>query len=107
MLGLIIPPYFGWAIGTFIGAISTSFMGEQLQDALGIALYGMFIALIVPQMKKSRAILIVVLLAVLISALFKYVSFFSNISAGFALIIAALVSACICAKLFPIDDKEA
>lgn len=107
MLGLIIPPYFGWAIGTFIGAISTSFMGEQLQDALGIALYGMFIALIVPEMKKSRAVLIVVLLAVLISALFKYVSFLSNISAGFALIIAALVSACVCAKLFPIDDKEA
>ncbi|WP_054199504.1 AzlC family ABC transporter permease [Clostridium baratii] len=104
MLGLIIPPYFGWAIGTFIGAISTSFMGEKLQDSLGIALYGMFIALIVPEMKKSKPILIVVLIAAFISALFKYVKFLNVISEGFVLIIASLVAAVICAKLFPIKE---
>ena len=106
MLGLIVPPYFGWALGTFIGAISTSFMGEKLQDSLGIALYGMFIALIVPEMKKSKPILIVVLIAAFISALFKYVKFLNVISEGFVLIIASLVAAVICAKLFPIKEED-
>ena len=106
MLGLIVPPYFGWVLGTFIGAISTSFMGEKLQDSLGIALYGMFIARIVPEMKKSKPILIVVLIAAFISALFKYVKFLNIISEGFVLIIASLVAAVICAKLFPIKEED-
>lgn len=106
MCGLITLPYIGWGFGTFIGAVSTKFMGENLQDALGIALYGMFIALIVPAVKKNKAIFISVCIAIFISILFRYIHLLSKVSTGFVVIIASITASCVCAKLFPIEEEE-
>lgn len=106
MLGLITLPYCGWALGTFLGAISTSFMPERLQDALGIALYGMFIAIIIPEAKRNKSILIVIIIAIGISCLFKYFPYLNNVSAGFAMIITSVVAAAIGAKILPLKEVD-
>ena len=71
MTGLVFLPYWGWALGTALGAVICSVLPELVQNAMGIALYAMFIALIVPGSKKSRAVLAVVAIAVTACAAFE------------------------------------
>ncbi len=104
MLGLMTLPYLGWALGTFIGAITTKFLPPSLQDSLGIALYAMFIALIIPQVKKSKPILVVVIIAVIISCIFRYITCLNKVSSGFVVIVASIISSAIGAYLFPIKE---
>lgn len=104
MLGLISFPYIGWALGTFIGAVSTEFMPVKLQDALGIALYGMFLAIIIPSSKKDKNILKAILISVGMSIMFFYVPILNKVSGGFSIIICSLVGAGIMAKLKPIKE---
>jgi len=56
MLGLITTPIVGWSMGTLIGAVATSLLPEAVSDAMGIALYGMFIAIIVPPAREHKNI---------------------------------------------------
>lgn len=106
MAGLIITPVIGWTGGTFLGATATSFMPESLSNAMGIALYGMFIAIIVPAAKEQKSVLFAVILAILASVIFAYVPVLSNLSSGWAIIIITVVVSAVCALLFPIDTKE-
>lgn len=106
MLGLITCPYLGWAIGTFIGAISTAFMPVKLQDSLGIALYGMFLAIIIPASKKDNAVLKAIVISSLMSIGFFYLPVLRNISGGFSIIICSIVGAMIMAKLRPVKEEK-
>ena len=106
MLGLMTCPYLGWALGTFIGAISTAFMPEKLQDSLGIALYGMFLAIIIPASKKDNAVLKAVVISSLMSIGFFYLPVLKNISSGFSIIICSIGGAIIMAKLKPVKEEE-
>ena len=45
----------GWTLGTFLGALLGTALPDRLGRALGVALYGMFIAIIIPPAKKSRS----------------------------------------------------
>ncbi len=107
MFGLIILPILGWTIGTALGACTSEILPPMLQNAFGIALYTMFIAIIIPPAKKSKSVLLVIGLSVALTCLFYYVPFFSFISDGFKIIIATLVSSSIAAWLFPIKDGNA
>lgn len=104
MLGLISFPYIGWALGTYIGAVSTKFMPVTLQDALGIALYGMFLAIIVPAGKKNKAVLRAIIISAVMSISFFYIPVLNKISGGFAIIISSLIGAFVMAKLKPIKE---
>ncbi|SFC95720.1 AzlC family ABC transporter permease [Clostridium uliginosum] len=104
MLGIITLPYLGWALGTFIGAITTTILPNSLQDALGIALYAMFIALIIPQVKISKPIFIVVLIAIIFSCLFKFVPYLNKVSCGFAVIMSSIIASIIGAYFFPVKE---
>lgn len=106
MFGLITMPYLGWAFGTYIGAVATTFLSNDLRNSLGIALYAMFIALIIPEVRKSKPILIVVLIAVTFSCIFKYVPYVCKISSGFAVIICTIMAAGIGAYFFPIKEDK-
>src|SRR5574344_622157 len=92
MYGLITCPYFGWALGTLIGASTSSILSSGMKGAMGIALYAMFIAIVIPPSKKSRQVLFVVLLSITITCLLRYVPLFHFISYGFGVIIATLVA---------------
>lgn len=104
LFGLISIPIFGWNLGTILGVFISDLLPLTLQNAMGIALYGMFIALIVPPARKERKILVIIMIAVAIMCMFRYISIFSGISSGFRIIISSVVAAAAGAYFFP--NKE-
>ena len=105
-LGIIIAPYIGWSLGTFLGAVCGEVLPPMIVSALGVALYGMFIAIVVPPMKHSWKISIVVAIAVALSLCFKFVPLLKDISSGFAIIICAVVASLFGAIVFPVEDEK-
>ena len=103
--GLATLPYFGWALGTFIGAILGNVLPDRLMSALSVAIYGMFVAVVVPEMKKARPVLIVVIIAILLSCLFYYVPLLSKISSGITITIVAISAAFIGSIFYPVKDE--
>ena len=106
LYGLILTPYLGWSFGTFLGAIAGNLLPAIIISALGIAIYGMFIAIVIPFAKGSKKGMLCVLFSALLSCLFYYVPALSVIPSGFVIIIIALFVSVIFALLFPIDDGE-
>lgn len=104
--GLATLPYLGWSAGTLLGAILGSILPDRLMSALSLAIYGMFVAIVVPEMKKSRPVTIVVILAIILSCAFYYIPFLSSISSGITITVAAIVSAIAGAVLFPVDEEN-
>lgn len=107
-LGLSTLPYFGWSLGTMVGAICGEILPAMVTNALGVALYGMFVAIVVPQMKSHRPTIFAVAIAVTLSCAFKFFPPLSGVSVGFAIIICALVASLVAAALFPmkVDNGE-
>ena len=87
-----------------LGAVAGQALPQMFTAAMGILLYGMFIAIIIPPSRKSRSVFGAVLIAALISLLFKFV--FTKISVGFAIIISASVAAAVMALIAPVPDDE-
>lgn len=106
LYGLILLPYFGWALGTFLGAAAGKILPDIVTSALGIAIYGMFIAIIVPPAKTCRPVLRVLIIAIALSCLFYWVPVLNRLSSGFVIILCALVAAGLGAYLYPVEDKE-
>ena len=106
MYGLITLPFIGWTAGTVLGAFSTGILPDSLKGAMGIALYAMFIALIIPPSKHSRPVLIIVLISIAITCIIKYLPILSFISSGFRIIIASVLAAGIGTFLFPEATEE-
>ncbi|MBP3378897.1 MAG: AzlC family ABC transporter permease, partial [Clostridia bacterium] len=105
MYGMILISFLGWSGGTLLGAAAGQVLPVSLTNAMGIVLYGMFIAIVVPVAKEKKSVLAASFIAIIFSVLFEYVITF--ISGGFAVIISAVISAAVCAALFPIKDDEA
>ena len=105
MLGLILTPIIGWTSGTIIGAVATSLLPEALTDAMGIALYGMFIAIIIPPAREQKSVLFAVVLAIAASYAFAYLPIFSMISGGWSVILIAVVVSALAAWLFPVAEE--
>lgn len=105
-LGLAALPYLGWTSGTLAGAVLGNILPQSVSDALGLAIYGMFIAIVVPEMKKDRNILKMVILAVFMSCCIFYIPLFGHISQGFAIIICAVAASAAGAVFFPIETEE-
>ena len=104
MYGIILTATFGWTSGTFLGAVFGAILPPLLTSSMGILLYGMFIAIVVPQAKKNGKIFFVVGISALLSSVCKY--FIPSISGGFAVIICSVLSAVLGALVFPINDTE-
>lgn len=104
MYGLILISFCGWTGGTLLGAMAGHVLPTALTDAMGIMLYGMFLAVIVPAARKSLGVLVVIGAAAAVSILFYYV--FTSVSAGFSVIISAIVAAALGTLLFPVEEKE-
>lgn len=104
MYGLILISALGWTLGTFLGAAAGSVLPQMITDAMGLVLYGMFLAIIIPPARESKSVLFVVLVAAGLSVLFYYV--FTAVSSGFAIIISAVGAALLGAWLFPIPEEE-
>ena len=105
-LGLSFLPYFGWQAGTILGAVMGNIMPAILATSFSVALYGMFIAIVVPVVKENRKTLIIVGIALAISSLIYFLPALSGISAGFAIIISAVIASAAGAVMFPVTDEE-
>lgn len=106
LAGLIILPVVGWTGGTFVGAVATSFMPEALSNALGIALYGMFIAVIVPPAREHKNVLFTVVAAIAASVACTYLPVIKNLSGGWRIILITIAVCLLAAWLFPVEEKE-
>ncbi len=106
MYGLILAPFVGWTFGTFLGAFASEIIPESLKDSLGIAIYGMFIAIIIPPAKKERGVVVALTLSVIVSLLLYYIPIFDFITEGFSVIICALIGAAFAAYLNPIETPK-
>ena len=104
MYGIILISFLGWSLGTWLGAAAGTLLPEKLTNALGIALYGMFLAIILPPARKSKGILAVVIFAAACCVLLKVT--LKWMSGGFVLIIASLTAAVFGALCFPVDPDQ-
>lgn len=105
MLGLILTPYVGWSLGTLLGAIAGNILPVILISALGIAIYAMFVAIVMPFAKSGLKPLLCVAVAAAISVTLYYVPIFDSIRSGFKIIITAVLTSLIFAFVAPVEDK--
>ena len=105
LYGLMVMPYIGWSLGTLLGAAAGEILPEFITNALGIAIYGMFIAIVIPPARKEKAVAVVALIAIAISVAFRYIPVLSTVSGGFVVIICAVIAATVGALLFPVKDE--
>ena len=106
LLGLGTLPFFGWTGGTLMGALAGSVLPQDIRAALGVMLYGMFIAIVVPPAKTEKPVLVTVILALILSCLFSWVPQLKAVSAGISIVICTVAAAAIAAALFPIPEEE-
>ena len=106
-LGLGLTPILGWTGGTLLGALAGSVLPLGIRTALGVMLYGMFIAIVVPPAREEKPVLAAVLLALLCSCLFTWVPGLKDISAGISIVLCTVIAAAVCAAVFPNAEEVA
>ena len=105
LLGLEILPVLGWTGGTVLGGAAGQLLPPAVSSALSVALYGMFIAVVVPAAVRLRPVLIVAVLAAVFRCVLYYVPVFSGISAGISIIICTTAASLIGAVFFPVREE--
>lgn len=95
-----------WAMGTTCGIIAGGALPVRLVSALSVALYGMFLAIIIPPAKKDKAVLIAVIASFALSFIFDIAPYIKEISSGIRTIILTILISAVAAILRPIDTKS-
>lgn len=106
LYGLGLLPMAGWVSGTLFGALAGSILPLSIRTALGVMLYGMFIAIIIPPAKKERPVALAALLALILSSLFAWVPALQNAPKGTPIVICTVAAAALCAWLFPVEEEK-
>ncbi len=106
LYGLMLTPFIGWSLGTALGAVAGQLLPDFIRTALGIAIYGMFLAIVLPPARREKPVRVVVLLAAAISVAFRVLPGLTEVSSGFVVIICAVAAAGLGALLFPLPDEE-
>ncbi len=104
--GLILTPYVGWSLGTLVGAVAGNILPDIIVSALGIAIYAMFIAIIIPFAKSAKSPLFCVLVSAAVSVFLYYVPIFSRVQSGFKIIITAVTVSLAFAFISPVRENE-
>lgn len=104
MYGAMISAIIPWALGTSCGILVGEILPTSIVNALGVALYGMFIAIIVPPSKENRKIFIIVVTSFVLSYIASIV--LKNISSGTRIIILTVVIASIFSLIWPIKEDQ-
>lgn len=95
----------GWTAGTACGAMAGSLLPLSVRLSLGALLYGMFIAIVVPQARQEKPMLFCMVLALVFSCLFAWVPGLKAVSGGLAIVICTVAAAALCAVLFPVQEE--
>ncbi len=105
LYGLMLSPWIGWSLGTLLGAVAGTLLPMFFRTALGIAIYGMFLAIILPPAREKKSVRGVVLISAALSVLFRYVPWLSRVPAGYVIILCAVAAACVGAALYPVEEE--
>ncbi len=105
LYGLILGPFLAWIGGTLAGAVASGLLPAMVQSALGIVIYGMFIAIVVPPARQFRPVLVVILIAMVLSSSFAWLPVLRQVSAGFVIIFCTILAAGAGALLFPLESQ--
>lgn len=105
-LGLGMLPMAGWTLGTLSGALLGGVLPPMLQSALGVAIYGMFLAIIIPQARDDVRYFKVIVMAAGLACAFHYLPGLNRISSGFAIILCSVAAAAVGAWLYPLEMDE-
>ena len=104
LYSLALYPILGWTLGTTLGALMGNILPELIVSALGIAIYAMFIAIVVPVASTERPVALCVLLSALLSLAVYYIPPLSSIPSGFSIIICSVIASLTFAFLKPIES---
>lgn len=105
-IGIMVIPYIGWALGSLAGATITAVLPIIIRQALGIALYGLFLAIMVPAARDIRPVAITIIISAVLSCVIYWVPVINLLPEGWRMIICAVVSSLIMAKRYPVIVKE-
>jgi predicted branched-subunit amino acid permease len=106
LFGLNMTAFASWNIGTWIGVFLAAGLPASVQASMGIALYAMFIGLLLPSMRASRPVFIVAMLAIVFHSVLHWVPLFAGLSTGWSIVLATVLAAGIGAVMFPEQEKE-
>ncbi len=106
LFSLALCPYFGWLLGTLLGALLGSVLPEFLTTAFSVALYAMFIAILMPVAKSSRPSALCILSAIALSCAFEFVPPLSGIPSGIVIVIIAVSVSVVFALVAPVPDND-
>lgn len=96
----------GWTLGTILGVICGQILPLRAVSALSVALYGMFLAVVIPPARENKVLAGLVPLSMAASLLFTVLPGVKTISAGTRIIILTIVLSLLAALLFPVEEKE-
>ena len=105
--GLNLPGHFTWVFGTLLGYMGTAILPSTVQDSMGIAIYALFIGLLIPSVHNDGKALTVTAIAMAASAYIKWVPCFASMNRGIAIILSAGIAALFGAVVFrPVRGKK-
>lgn len=105
--GVILIALPGWALGTYLGVAMGSALPARLVSALSVALYGMFLAVIVPPTRRSRVLAGLIVLSMALSALLSLAPAFAFLSTGARVILLTVALSALAAWRFPVREEDA
>lgn len=94
----------GWCLGTVLGVVAGNILPALVTNALGVAMYGMFLAIIIPPAKENHFLGALVAVSMAASGLFSILPYLKAISSGFRVIILTILIAGIAAVIHPIEE---
>lgn len=106
LYGLALTPFLGWSLGTLLGAVAGDVLPAIITDALGLAIYGMFFAILLPAARHRGSVAVCILLSAALGCVFYYVPVLSTIPKGFVTIICAVIAAAVMALIAPIKTES-
>lgn len=106
MFGLMILPMIAWTGGTLFGAIAGNVLPSVLVSGLGVAIYAMLCAIVIPAARENKAVLIAAAVSVVLSCAFYFAPVLSEIPSGFSIIIVAVAVSAFMSIAFPIVSEE-
>lgn len=95
-----------WAFGTALGAVAGNILPMRIVSALSVALFGMFLAIIMPPARKSKIIAGIVIASFVLSYTVSVLPVISELSEGIRTIILTVLISSVAAILFPHNDTE-
>ena len=96
----------GWVLGTFLGAVVGMILPAPVMSAMSAAIYGMFLAVVIPPARKDKIIAAVVAISMTVSFLFQSIPGLKNISSGFQIILLTVLISAVAAVLFPVKEEQ-